>query len=148
MAKAIKLTEQQIRLIVAAAAGGASLRDIAAEYGVSKDKIAKILRENKDLKTNADRIKKEADEADYADIAEFFNQNRGKLAGRLAKALDIPDEIFEASSIRDRAGFAKIVTELILTMKNEGSKDDEAASGHNITFIFSDTSAKAGDENG
>ena len=44
MAKAIKLTEQQIRLIVAAAAGGATLRDIAAEYGVSKDKISKILR--------------------------------------------------------------------------------------------------------
>ena len=148
MAKAIKLTEQQIRLIVAAAAGGASLRDIAAEYGVSKDKIAKILRENKDLKTTADNLKKESDEQAYADIAEFFNQNRSKLAGRLAKALDIPDEIFDASSIRDRAGFAKVVTELILAMKHEGSEGGEGADSHNITFVFSDTSVKAGDSNG
>lgn len=145
MAKAIKLTEQQIRLIVAAAAGGASLRDIAAEYGVSKDKIAKILRENKDLKTKADNLKKESDEQAYADIADFFSQNRGKLAGRLAKALDIPDEIFDASSIRDRAGFAKVVTELALAMKNEGKQESEGADGHSITFVFADTSAKAGD---
>ena len=85
MAKATKLTEQQVRMIVAAAAGGATLRDIAAEYGVSKDKISKILRANKEIKTSADKIKKDADKKDYSDLADFFSQNRGKLAGHAAE---------------------------------------------------------------
>jgi hypothetical protein len=149
MAKATKLTEQQVRMIVAAAAGGATLRDIAAEYGVSKDKISKILRANKEIKTNADKIKKDADKKDYSDLADFFSQNRGKLAGRVAKALNVPDEVLEKASVRDRAGFAKVVTELILEMRREGQEEGSGGASHNITFVFSDTSVKAeGSEDG
>lgn len=149
MGKAIKLTDKQVHMIVAASAGGATLREIAEAYGVSKDKIAKVLRENKDLKTVADNIKKESDKQEYNDLLDYFEKNRVHLAGRISKALDVPDEVFDASSLRDRGGFAKLVSELVLLMKREREFEgngDEEKGGNRITFVFADTSAKVNDD--
>ena len=146
MAKAITLTKQQERMIVAAAAGGATLREIAAAYGVSKDKIAKILRENEHLQTIADNIKKETEEAEYRDILEFFEKNKGKLAGRVAKALDVPDEAFDASSPKERCGFAKVVTELVLMMKHERDGEGNNSSSDRLEIVFVDNAKKDAEE--
>jgi predicted DNA-binding protein YlxM (UPF0122 family) len=141
--KAIKLTDKQVHMIVAASAGGATLREIAEAYGVSKDKIAKVLRENKDLKTVADNIKKESDQQEYNDLLDYFEKNRVHLAGRISKALDVPDEVFDASSLRDRGGFAKLVSELVLLMKRErdasGGGED---GGRRLEVVFVDNSKK------
>lgn len=139
-----KLTDSQKRIIVAAyASGGVSLRDLAAEYHVSKDTISNIVRENKDFKTKLDNIKKENDEQEYRDILEYFKTNDGKLAGRISKALDVPDEVFDASSLRDRGGFAKLVSELVLLMKRErdasGGGED---GGRRLEVVFVDNSKK------
>lgn len=146
MAKAITLTKQQERMIVAAAAGGASLREIAAAYGVSKDRIAKVIRENKQLKTVADNIKKETEEAEYRDILEYFERNKGKLAGRVAKALDVPDEAFDASSPRERCGFAKVVAELVLMMKHERDGEGNNTDGDKLEIVFVDNAKKDAEE--
>lgn len=145
MGKAITLTDKQVRMIVAASAGGASLREIAEAYGVSKDKISKILRENKSLQTIADNIKKDKDEEEYQDILDYFNRNAPHLAGRISKALDVPDEALDASSPKERCGFAKVVTELVLLMKRERENSGAEERCRRIELVFVDNSRKDGE---
>ncbi len=67
----------------------------------TEDTISNILRENTDLRTKLDTIKKTRAKKAYKDILDYFAQNDDTLAGRVAKALDVPDEAFEASSPRE-----------------------------------------------
>ncbi len=142
-----KLTDSQKRIIVAAYyAGGVSLRDLAAEYRVSKDTITKILRENEDIRTKIDTIKKAREEQDYKDILDYFNQNASHLAGRISKALDVPDEALDASSPKERCGFAKVVAELVLMMKHERDGEDNNTDGDKLEIVFVDNSKKDAEE--
>ena len=145
-----KLTDSQKRIIVAAyASGGVSLRELAAEYHVSKDTISNILRENKDFQTKLDTIKKKSENQQYKNILEYFKQNDGKLAGRIEKALDVPDEVFDGSSLRDRGGFAKLVAELVLMIKRERENEDGGEnSGRRLEVVFVDNSKKTEEVDG
>ena len=144
-----KLTDSQKRIIVAAYyAGEVSLRDLAAEYHVSKDTITKILRENEPIRTKIDAIKKAQEEKDYTDILDYFNKNASHLAGRIAKALDVPDEALDASSPKERCGFAKVVAELVVMLKHERDGEGNNNDGDKLEVVFVDNSKKDDGEEG
>ena len=144
-----KLTDSQKRIIVAAyASGGVSIRDLAAEYQVAVGTISNVLRENKDFCTKLNAIKKAQEEKDYTDILDYFNKNASHLAGRIAKALDVPDEALDASSPKERCGFAKVVAELVVMLKHERDGEGNNNDGDKLEVVFVDNSKKDDGEEG
>lgn len=142
-----KLTERQKKKVIADyATGGLTQAQLAAKYNVDRATINRIIKRDPNFATKCNTIKKEHEEQELLNLVDYFAKNEGKLVGRVAKALDIPDEAFDASSPRDRCGFAKVVAELVLMMKKERDGESNNNDGDKLEVVFVDNSKKEPDE--
>lgn len=121
-----KLTEKQKKNIVASyAAGGVSQKALAVKYGVSESTIYRIVEKDSTFEGKCKSIKKEAEKVTQESLKEYFKSSQGFAKGLIERLLNIPDELIDASSLRERVGAAAYVRDMFLSEKDEGdSKDD------------------------
>ena len=144
-----KLTERQKKKVIADyATGGFTQAQLAAKYNVDRATINRIIKRDPDFATKCNNLKKEQEKQEYQDLADFFAKKNGHLVGRIAKALDVSDEALDASSPRDRCGFAKVVAELIILMKHERDEGKDTSNGDKLEVVFVDNSKKDDGEEG
>ena len=94
--------------------GGCSYRELAKEYNTSFETLGKILKDPSLswLDEKIARAKAENAEKTARTMREHFEKNRTKALALIDKLLDIPDELIEASSLRDRVGAANYIKEM------------------------------------
>lgn len=112
-----KLTDADKKNIIAAYATGTwTVRELAAKYGVGKTTISQVLNDPRfsDIRTAADKIKNEELEKTYASMREYFAAGRQSAQTLIGKLLNIPQELIDASSLRERVGAAHYVKEMFL----------------------------------
>lgn len=141
-----KLTRKQEENIVVLYASGAwSIRDLAKKYSVSKDTISNILnnRDYEEIRTKSDTIKKEEEETSLISMQEYFKERRSRAQRLLDSLLDIPEELIQKSSLRDRVGAAKYIQDMFVD-------PDGALEGDKVNVIINlaDTSKDAKDGDG
>lgn len=115
--KVAKLTDADKKNIIAAYATGTwTVRELAAKYGVGKTTISQVLNDPRfsDIRTQTDKIKNEELEKTYASMREYFAAGRQSAQTLIGKLLNIPQELIDASSLRDRVGAAHYVKEMFL----------------------------------
>lgn len=135
-----KLTEKQKKNIVALyAAGGISQKALASKYGVSESTIRNTINSDPDFAENCGHIKKEAEEETEESLREYFKSSQGFAKGLIERLLNIPDELIEASSLRERVGAAAYVRDMFLTDKDEDVGEDDTPSI--IEVVVEDASA-------
>ena len=133
----MKLTAKQKANIVSAyAAGGISYSTLAAKYGVSIDTIGRIIKKAPDLQEKAEAIKKGADEEATLSMMEYIQSKRTKAQSLIDALLDIPVDLIKKSSLRDRMGAIKILTDCI----TDNGKTESADNRMQFTFRVMDLS--------
>lgn len=121
---------------------------IAKRLGWKKDRVYRALDKDEELQALCEEIANES-ESNKKTAAENAKQalkdlyiNKGKeLVDRFYKLIDVPEELIESSSLRDRMGAAKLMLEMVENIANvadEAQVDDECAA--NIEIIVEDAS--------
>lgn len=121
---------------------------IAKRLGWKKDRVYRALTNDKELQALCEEIANES-ESNKKTAAENAKQalkdlyiNKGKeLVDRFYKLIDVPEELIESSSLRDRMGAAKLMLEMVENIANiadEAQIDDECAA--TIEIIAEDAS--------
>lgn len=137
-----KLTEKQKKNIVALyAAGGISQKALAKEYGVSETTIRNTINSDPDFAENCGYIKKGAEEEISESLREYFKSSQGFAKGLIERLLNIPDELIEASSLRERVGAAAYVRDMFLSEKDDNEGEDGTPT--TIEVVIEDASADA-----
>ena len=112
----VKLTQIQKNEIVAKRAAGAKIMDLANEYHVSKTFISDLCRveseEYAEIRKTAEKIKNEELQKTYATMREYFAEGRQTAQGLIARLLNIPQELIDGSSLRDRVGAAHYIKDM------------------------------------
>lgn len=120
-----KLTARQEQNIVSAyAAGGVSQTDLAVKYGVNNATISRIIKRNAEFAEKCKEIKKEQEEEDAETMREYFKSRRGKAQSLLDALLNIPQDLIDKTSVRDRVGAAHYIKEMFLEGKDEEITED------------------------
>ena len=112
---------------------------LAAKYSVSKDMIFRIVQEAKAdgaFQKMQDDIKKEADEEATLSMMEYIQSKRTKAQSLIDALLDIPVDLIKKSSLRDRMGAIKILTDCI----TDNGKTESADNRMQFTFRVMDLS--------
>lgn len=108
---------------------------IAKRLGWKKDRVYRALTNDEELQALCEEIANES-ESNKKTAAENAKQalkdlyiNKGKeLVDRFYKLIDVPEELIESSSLRDRMGAAKLMLEMVENIANiadEAQSDDE-----------------------
>lgn len=129
-------------------AEGMAPHSIAKKLGMPRDRIYRALKSDEELQRLCDEISTECD-GEKKTAAENAKQalkdlyiNKGKeLVDRFYKLIDVPEELIESSSLRDRMGAAKLMLEMVENIANiadEAQIDDECAA--TIEIIAEDAS--------
>lgn len=141
---AVKLSEQQKKNIVAAyAAGRYTARELASKYGTSIDAIYRVIKADKQFAEKCKNIKNDAEEAAAETLREYFANNQKQAKNLVARLLNIPDELIDASSLRERVGAAHYVKEMFLG--KDGADAADETEPINITLTVQDLSKGAPD---
>lgn len=141
---AVRLSEQQKKNIVAAyAAGRYTARELASKYGTSIDAIYRVIKADKQFAEKCKNIKNEAEEEAAETLREYFANNQKQAKNLVARLLNIPDELIEASSLRERVGAAHYVKEMFLG--KDGADAAAETEPINITLTVQDLSKGAPD---
>lgn len=119
-----KLSDKERKKIIAeyvAGDGKVSIRALAKKYSVSPTSISKILEDKKSVQKCTHKKK----ENEMSMLA-FLDDRAGKAKELIDKILETLPNDFEKSSMRDKAGLLKILTE-VFTPKDgvEDSGEDE-----------------------
>ena len=134
-----KLTEKQKKNIVASyAAGGISQDQLATKYGVNKATINRILKKDNNFATKCNTIKKEAEEKAAVEWEEFFENLQPQVQSLMLRLMNLTDEDIQNATLKERAGFLKILAENFI-VRNRDSSSDEAPSI--IEVVVEDASA-------
>ena len=134
-----KLTEQQKTEIVAKyMCGEVTQKALANEYKVSETTIRNTIHENPDFAEKCGHIKKEAEETALLEWQKFFSNLQPKVQKLIAKLLNISDKEIEEASLREKAGFLKILVENFVNSNAEADGFDDAPA--NIEVIVEDAS--------
>lgn len=121
---------------------------IANRLGWKKDRVYRALANDEELQALCEEMANES-ESNKKTAAENAKKalkdlyiNKGKeLVDRFYKLIDVPEELIEASSLRDRMGAAKLMLEMVENIANvadEEQTDDECAA--TIEIIAEDAS--------
>lgn len=139
-----KLTERQKRIIVAAVASEtATVNELAEEYKVSAMTIYRVLEANPEFVKQCEYIKKKAEEETAETLKEYFSNNQKHARSLVSRLLNIPDELIDASSLRERVGAAHYVKEMFLG--KDGAESTEESEPINITLTVQDLTKGAPD---
>ena len=110
-----KLTQRDREdICLAYAGGGWTVRKLAEKYGVGKTTISEIINDAKlsDVRDEADRIKKEELKKTYASMREYFAAGRENAQTLITRLLNIPQELIDGSSLRERVGAAHYIKDM------------------------------------
>jgi DNA-binding phage protein len=121
---------------------------IAKQLGIRREKIYRALKADKelqdlcnDLTTDCNADKKTAAENAKQALKDLYINKGKELVDRFYKLIDVPEELIESSSLRDRMGAAKLMLEMVENIANvadEAQIDDESAAS--IEIIVEDAS--------
>ena len=116
----MKLTTEQKKEIVALyAGGGISQEELARRYKVSRALIAKIVAKDDSFAQKVADVKKDAE----ISMLEYIASRRGKAQSLMDALLDMPIEMVEKASMRDRMGALKILSECFAASEAERMAD-------------------------
>lgn len=139
-----KLTDKQKKIIVAAyASGAATAPELAKEYGVSAMTVYRVIEADPDFVKKCEEIKNEAENEAAETLREYFANNQKHGRNLVSRLLNIPDELIDASSLRERVGAAHYVKEMFLG--KDGADAAAETEPINITLTVQDLSKGAPD---
>lgn len=124
-------------IVIAYSSGEWTVRQLADKYGIGKSTVSDIIRDSKlaDVRQFADNIKNEERQKTYASMQEYFSAERQNAQTLIGKLLNIPQELIDASSLRDRVGAAHYIKEMFLDPETDLGGDKV-----NVVINLADTS--------
>ena len=137
-----KLSEKQKKNIVASyIAGGVTYSMLARKYGVGIDTIRRAVKADPEFAKKCEELKKEEEAQTAQSMAEFFAAGRKNAQSLITRLLNIPDELIESSTLRERVGAAHYIKEMY-------ADNDDGVDGTPVTvnISFEDTSVEGTDE--
>lgn len=110
-----KVSERTKQRVVAEIAAGLSQRDIAAKHSMAPATVAKIAKqraEEIEEVRNRTRLEIEREQINQAmTMVDFLQSKQGDAQRLITAMMDIPPEVLQAASIRERMGAIKILSE-------------------------------------
>jgi seryl-tRNA synthetase len=128
-----KLTEKQKKKIVAEYIAGLSGEDdkkrvtheeLGRKYGVSETTIRNIIKADPDFAKKFAQIKKDAEEKATVEWEEFFQNLQPQIQSLMLRLMNLTDEDIQNASLKERAGFLKILAENFIVRNSGGSSDE------------------------
>ena len=119
----VKLTGTQRKKIIAeyiVGDGKISQQKLANKYGVSRQAISKILRDEE----SCEKLRNKKRENEMSMLA-FLDDRADKAQAIIDKILDVLPNDIEKSSMRDKAGLLKILAETFTGAQDKHHEDDE-----------------------
>lgn len=142
------LTYEEKIAIAKLKAEGLSAYAIYQKVGIPKDRVYRALKDDEELRRLVDDFAKDCEEnkknaAENAKQAlrDLYNEHGKELVDKFYQLINVPAELVEASSLRDRMGAAKLMLEMVENIANvadEAQIDDECAA--TIEIIAEDAS--------
>ena len=142
------LTYEEKIAIAKLKAEGLSAYAIYQKVGIPKDRVYRALKDDDELRRLVDDFAKDCEEnkknaAENAKQAlrDLYNEHGKELVDKFYQLINVPAELVEASSLRDRMGAAKLMLEMVENIANvadEAQIDDECAA--TIEIIAEDAS--------
>jgi seryl-tRNA synthetase len=126
-----ELTERQKKKIVADYISGlsgndgsrrVSYRSLAEKYGVSARTIGNVIKSDPEFAQKFTDIKKGAEESAAIEWEEFFSNLQPQVQSLMLRLMNLTDEDIKNASLKERAGFLKILVENFI-VRNGGDKD-------------------------
>lgn len=106
---------QKANIVSAYAAGGVSMATLEKKYGVSEKTIWKVINDDEKLPEKVRQEKKNAEMS----MLDYIASRRGKAQSLMDALLDMPVEMTEKASMRDRMGAPKIPPECFAASEAE-----------------------------
>ncbi len=142
------LTFEEKIAIAKLKAEGLSAYAIFNKLGIKKDKVYSALKNDEELrrliedfsKDVAEDKKNAAENAKQA-LRQLYNDHGKELVDKFYQIINVPPELVEASSLRDRMGAAKLMLEMVENIANIADEEqisDECAA--TIEIISEDAS--------
>lgn len=129
-------------------AEGLSAYAIYNKLGIQKDRVYYALKNDEELRIlieefsiEAEDNKKTAAQNAKQALKNLYEEHGKELVDKFYQLINVPEELIEASSLRDRVGAAKLVLEMVGNIANaadEAQIDDECAA--TIEIIAEDAS--------
>lgn len=142
------LTYDEKIAIAELAAQGFSGYAITKKLGIPKDRVYRALRSDDELRslvadfaTDCESNKKTAAENAKTALRNLYKERGQELVNRFYKLINVPEELIESSSLRDRMGAAKLLLEMVENIANVADEEqiaDECAA--TIEVIVEDAS--------
>ena len=128
-----KLTEKQKKKIIAEYVAGLSGEDdrkrvtheeLGRKYGVSGKTIGNVIKNDPEFAEKFGQIKKEAEEKAAVEWEEFFENLQPQVQSLMLRLMNLTDEDIQNASLKERAGFLKILAENFIVRNGGGSSDE------------------------
>ena len=142
------LTYEEKIAIAKLKAEGLSAYAIYQKVGIPKDRVYRALKDDEELRRLVDDFAKDCEEnkknaAENAKQAlrDLYSEHGKELVDKFYQLINVPTELVEASSLRDRMGAAKLMLEMVENIANVADEvqiDDECAA--TIEIIAEDAS--------
>lgn len=121
-----KVSERTKQRVVAEIAAGLSQRDIAAKHSMAPATVAKIAKqraEEIEEVRNRTRLEIEREQINQAmTMVDFLQSKQGDAQRLITAMMDIPAEVLQAASIRERMGAIKILSECFGRLGEDATK--------------------------
>lgn len=141
-----KLTEKQKKKIVAEYIAGLSGEDdkkrvtheeLGRKYGVSGKTIGNVIKNDPEFAEKFGNIKKEAEEKAAVEWEEFFQNLQPQVQSLMLRLMNLTDEDIQNASLKERAGFLKILAENFIVHSGDKDIDETPAT---IEVVVEDAS--------
>lgn len=128
-----KLTEKQKKKIVAEYVAGLSgendkkritHEELGRKYGVSGKTIGNVIKNDPEFAEKFKQIKKDAEENAAVEWEEFFQNLQPQVQSLMLRLMNLTDEDIQNASLKERAGFLKILAENFVVRHGGGSEDE------------------------
>lgn len=121
-----KVSERTKQRVVAEIAAGLSQRDIAAKHSMAPATVAKIAKQRAaeiEEVRNRTRLEIEQEQINQAmSMVDFLQSKQGDAQRLITAMMDIPPEVLQAASIRERMGAIKILSECFGRLGEDATK--------------------------
>lgn len=121
-----KVSERTKQRVVAEIAAGLSQRDIAAKHSMAPATVAKIAKQRAaeiEEVRNRTRMEIEQEQINQAmSMVDFLQSKQGDAQRLITAMMDIPPEVLQAASIRERMGAIKILSECFGRLGEDATK--------------------------
>lgn len=121
-----KVSERTKQRVVAELAAGLSQRDVASKHSIATGTVGKIAKQRAaEIEEMRERTKQQViqQEIDNAmSMVEYLQSKQGAAQRLITAMMDIPPEVLQAASIRERMGAIKILSECFGRLGEDATK--------------------------